>query len=477
MNKSAFWKKYWSWILLGLSLLLWLYRLRYFVGNEIPLGYDPGMYKWIFVEYSKILWNFDFSLLPGWVRHEPLLGTIMAIIGKMWANFDWRLTWWIWIISLIPWFLIFVLLKKENKWMWVIWAWLYWTSIVGYQVFWRGYFKQVIAVNLMLLVLLFIQKKKVFRQSILFLIIIVLHKHTALYTWAILFGSWILERYTSKKFPWKQTIFRWLAGIIWLAMYIPIWNQIMSEAVKATWTIISSQTDGDFLSRFLYIRVAWLIVLLSIFGLIWKWEKKQFDEFNIWYIVWVFWLLLSVVNYNRAIVFFDIFVVILAAYGIWNLYNFVCKKWEIKKFWIFIFVAIAFASGFNYVVHINTNAITLISQEEFDSIKNIGNITEENAIIINSHKNYTPWIMWRSQRNYINPGMAELDKRNHQERTNRWENDGNYKCEALGKSYRELRIPFYLWLGQDQFPENLSNGNCFELYKEWNTWSLWKINF
>jgi hypothetical protein len=84
MERSTFWEKYWVWILLGLGLLLWLYRLRYFVGNEIPLGYDPWMYKWIFVEYGKISWNFDFSVLPGWVRHEPLLGTIMAIIGKMW---------------------------------------------------------------------------------------------------------------------------------------------------------------------------------------------------------------------------------------------------------------------------------------------------------------------------------------------------------------------------------------------------------
>jgi hypothetical protein len=447
------------------------------VGNEIPLGYDPGMYKWIFVEYSKILWNLDFSVLPGWIRHEPLLGTIMAILGKMWANFDRWLTWWIWIISLIPWTLIFVLLKKENKWMWVIWAWLYWTSIVGYQVFWRGYFKQVIAVNLMLLVLLFIQKKKVFRQSILFLIIIILHKHTALYTWVILLGSWILEWYRSKKFPWKQTIFRWLAGVIWLAMYIPIWHQIMSEAIKATWTVISSQTEGDFLSRFLYIRVAWLIVLLSIFGLIWKWKKKQFDEFNIWYIVWVFWLLLSVVNYNRAIVFFDIFVVILAAYGIWNLYKHITDKWEIKKFWIFIFAIIALAVGFNYIVHINTNASPLISQEEFDSIKNIGNITEENAIIINSHRNYTPWIMWRSQRNYINPGMAALDKRNHAERIKRWENDGNYKCEMLKKSYKNLNRPLYLWLWEQQIPENMSNGKCFSLYQQENSWILWKVNF
>ncbi|HCY20529.1 TPA: hypothetical protein DIC40_01415 [Patescibacteria group bacterium] len=61
------------------------------------------------------------------------------------------------------------------------------------------------------------------------------------------------------------------------------------------------------------------------------------------------------------------------------------------------------AVGFNYIVHININAIPLISKEEFSAIKNIKNRTEENAIIINSHKNYTPWIMGWSQRDYINP--------------------------------------------------------------------------
>ncbi len=483
MERSGFLEKYWItkdnrrvWILLWIWFLFWLYRLWYFVGNEIPLGYDPGMYKWIFVEYSKILWNFDFSLLPGRVRHEPLLGTIMAIIGKMWANFDWRLTRWIWIINLIPWILIFVLLKKENTWMWLIWAWLYWMSIVWYQVFWRGYFKQIIAVNLMLLVLLFVQKKNVLRQSILFLVIIVLHKHTALYTWAILFGSWILERYTSKEIPWKQTIFRGLAWIIGLSMYIPIWNQIMSEAVKATGTIVASKTDWDFLTRSDYIGFQWLIILFSLMWIIWKITKKMVGVVDIWYIIWMLWLILGVVNYNRAIVFFDIFVVILAAYGIWNLYKFVCEKWETKKFWIFVFVVITFAVGFNYIVHINVNAKPLISQEEFKAINDLTKKTWPNAIIITTHRNYTPRIMWWSQLDYINPGMAALDKWSHKEWIQRWENDGNYKCEMLEKSYQSIDRPLFIWIGEQQMQENFDNSYCLRKVDWWTTWSLWVVD-
>ncbi|AHB41867.1 hypothetical protein P148_SR1C00001G1089 [candidate division SR1 bacterium RAAC1_SR1_1] len=477
MEKGGFGKKYGTWILLWIGILFGLYRLRYFVGNETPLGYDPGMYKGIFVEYSKILWNFDFSLLPGWVRHEPLLGTIMAIFGKMGANFDWWLTRGIGIINLLPGVLIFVLLKKENKWMGVIGAWLYWMSIVGYQVFWRGYFKQIIAVNLMLLVLIFIQKNKVLRQSILFLIIILLHKHTALYTGLLLFGSWILERYTNKKIPWKQTIFRGLAGVIGLAMYIPIWHQIMSEAIKATGTIVASQTGGDFIMIAEYIKIQRFVLLFSLVGFFYKIIRKRFGIIDIGYIIGAIRLVLRMVNFNRAIVFFDIFVVILAAYGIWNLYKFVCEKWEIKKFGIFIFAIIGLAVGFNYIVHININAIPLISKEEFSAIKNIKNRTEENAIIINSHKNYTPWIMGWSQRDYINPGMAELDKRNHTEWIKRRENDGSYKCEMLEKSYKNLNRPLYIWLGEQQMSENIANGKCFSLYQQGNSWQLWKILF
>lgn len=471
MFNKNFWKEYWIWFFLFVGLVIGAYRLRYFLGSEIPLGYDPGMYKWIFTSYMHILWNFDFSQLPGRVRHEPLLWTIMAMLWKLGANFDWRLTRWIGIINLIPWILIFLLLRKEHKWMGALAAWLYWVSIVGYQVFWWWYFKQVIAVNLLLLILLCLQNKKFIWQWILFFLLVILHKHTALYTWAILFGYTILDRYSSKKIPRKQ-IWIWLvAGIFGLIVYIPIWNQIMPEAIKAAGTVVASKTDWDFLTRVLYLRFERLILLFSGVWIIWRRTKKKFNMLDIGYLIWVIWLVLGIVNYNRTIVFFDLFVVMMAAYGLWNIYL------RNKKFWLFLLGLVALTTGINYLLHVTTNADPLISYEEFSSIKNLAFKTEPNAIIINSHKNYTPWIMGWSQRDYINPGMADLDKRNHDERIKRWENDWAYKCQILENSYKKLNRPIYLWLGEQQMKENITNGNCFSLYQQGNSWQLWKITF
>ena len=108
------------------------------------------MYKGIFMVWENILRHLDLSLLPGWVRHEPLSGIVMGTLGNMGFSFDWFLTWGMGVLSLLPGVLIFLILRKQNLRLAIISAVLYWVSITQYEVFWRGYSKQIIGVSLML---------------------------------------------------------------------------------------------------------------------------------------------------------------------------------------------------------------------------------------------------------------------------------------------------------------------------------------
>lgn len=76
----------WLWLLFGVS------RLFYFIHSNIPLWYDPGMYKEIFSHYRNVISSFDFSVLPQRIRHEPLLGILAGLINKLWVSFDWMVT-------------------------------------------------------------------------------------------------------------------------------------------------------------------------------------------------------------------------------------------------------------------------------------------------------------------------------------------------------------------------------------------------
>ena len=144
-------------IVLGIGLLLGLYRLWYFVHSAIPFGYDPGIYKEYFSHYRSVTTSLDFSQLPHWIRYEPLLGIIAAFFNKLGVSFDRMLTRGIGLLNLIPGLLLFRYFKSKSKNLrWgVLAAVLYRTSIAQYQVFWSGYFKQTLGVSFMLLVLIF----------------------------------------------------------------------------------------------------------------------------------------------------------------------------------------------------------------------------------------------------------------------------------------------------------------------------------
>ena len=85
----------------------------------------------------------------------------------------------------------------------------------------------------MILILILGEKKKTLIQSLLFFLLIILHKHTALYTGDILAINTALLWFQKKRFPLKESMYFIIAGLTALAVYIPFWSRIMPEAVKA----------------------------------------------------------------------------------------------------------------------------------------------------------------------------------------------------------------------------------------------------
>ncbi len=454
-------------IVLGIGLLLGLYRLWYFVHSAIPFGYDPGIYKEYFSHYRSVTTSLDFSQLPHWIRYEPLLGIIAAFFNKLGVSFDRMLTRGIGLLNLIPGLLLFRYFKSKSKNLrWgVLAAVLYRTSIAQYQVFWSGYFKQTLGVSFMLLVLIFWEKKKIWFQSVFFFLLVLLHKHTALYTWAILAVSTIVEWITTKKLPWKKILYRTIAGAVALLLYIPLRGRIMGEAVKA----VGEGGGGDFITPLTYIKYSWPIIVLSLCGLGLRIKERKWDVWMLWYGIGILWIALSLVNYNRTLVFLDVFVVVFAAYFLFTIFQSRSSIWKYASFVLLLWWSI------HYIVYVNNRAHPLISQEEFSSIQSLATRTEPNAIIMTTHRNYSPRIIGRAQRTYINPGMSDSDAWTHEQR-NQWRaGDGKLKCDMLNATYAKLARPLYIRLGSQQFVENLSGWTCFSLIKNGDTWILYKV--
>lgn len=469
-------EKYGIWILLFLWFLISCFRVWYFVYATVPLWYDPGMYKEIFTQYIQVLQHMNFDVLSGWVRHEPLLWIIAALLHNIGISFDWLITWGIGIMNLVPGLLLFWFLKSRKQTrVGLLAALLYRTSIVQYEVFWWGYFKQTIGVSLMILILLFREQKKLFLQSILFFLLILLHRHTAVFTW-ILLGILVLHAwFQHKRFPWKKIMYLSIAGICALLLYIPLRSRVMPEAIKAVATTFWWDSNwGDFMNILIYLKLQWPILLLSLFGAWTKIKEKKIDGWLLWYIVAEIRILCSLVNFNRTIVFLDIFVIVFAARALIEIIRMSKKMWLLYV-WMLFACIFCIWNSIHYLWYVADRNIPLISEEEFTSIKSLNSILEKDAIVMNTHRNYSPWIMWRSQRAYINPGMSDMDMWTHANWNQRRANDGRIKCTMLKQTYAPLQRPLYIWMWEQQFTENILWWDCFSLVSDGTTWKLYRI--
>lgn len=462
-----------TYTILLIWLLLWLYRLKPFLVSKIPFGYDPWIYKAIFQAYNNILPWINFTSLPSWAIHEPFL----AIIGNFFHTFgvsrDWMVTRWIGILNLIPWIIIYLIFRRSNKIVWVTWVLLYYISITQYHVFWRNYMKQTLALSFMLLSLFFLESKKNTWFGIFFLVTLFLHRHTSVYLSATIFLYLVSQTITTKKIPWKIIIICLVAGISSLIFYLPMREKLLM------WKIINmAQTTswwewfgGDFFPRIDYLKYSFVAIFLSAIWIVFKVRLKKFDIYFWWLVVWVLWTVLWLINFNRTLVFLDLFVIINAGFGIEQALKFYPKY---KKYLLWFFWILFLVSSYKYFDYISSHSYTLISPEEFQTIKSLANSTEKNAIIMNTHRNYTPWIMGYTDRERLSPWMSQVKTWDFDWRVKRRSSDWTIKCQML-EEYKALWKPIYIFIGQQQFPENLQNNYCFDVVTNWWNYLVLKV--
>lgn len=463
---------------------LWLYRLFYFLNSSIPLWYDPGIYKYYFHIWDQIL-HFQKVFIPAWLQYEPWLGIFVNVLNMFGISFDSSITWWIGLASFLPGLILFFLFRKQNKWLALVMALLYRISIVQYETFLRCYYKQIVAISFMLLALYFVQSKKYIVSWIFLVLLFFFHKSTSLFTVGVLWLYLIYQMIQSKKIPWKLLMSLGVLWWLWLLLYWQIAPTLLKESRRlVTTTFGGNWFAGDFLSRWQYFANGGVVIILGIVACLWKIYTKKIDIFFRWVVFGLLWTGLQLANYKRFFTFLDMLAIINAGQLIIALYDHIKdiktkRIWNMTRVWFLFFVIFGFSIlSYKYVDEVKLKSHPFIVSQEFEAIKQLSVITESNAIIIDTHRNYTPWIMWYTSRDRISPGMtllpSRLEKDWENNRVKWWRADGPIKCQML-QEYKKLWRPLYLWIWQQQFPENLQWQNCLVLYREGITYSIWKV--
>ncbi len=85
------------------------------VGSYAPIGYDAGLYRYLFLRYAEALVQFQLPDLPPWAQEHPM-GLFVLASPLLWAGIpvDWLLTW-IWAAAAVG--VVAILTHAvRNKW-------------------------------------------------------------------------------------------------------------------------------------------------------------------------------------------------------------------------------------------------------------------------------------------------------------------------------------------------------------------------
>lgn len=460
-------------IILLFSIFLGFYRIFPYFSVNIPLGYDPWLYRLLFLDYTNNLPNIDFSNFTDRTKsaYPPFLGFLWNILYIIWFNIDNLLSFWLWSFSIISSIFIYLNLKKYSRITAIVWVIIFLISIIQYQAFWWNYYKQIIWIIFMLSSLFLLERKKYFLAFPLIISTFTIHRPTWVYFLLIFIFYKFVNFLLKKDKNYKDIIIIFVWWLFAISIYYPVFHeQILNLLKPLVTTIGETWKSWTFFSKQEFWKYNIFIILVSLYWIYHKINKKDFDFITIWYLVWMLWVWFWLFFYNRFYIFFDIFIILIAAYSFWILYK------KNKKIFIILFTIFFILQSSYYYNYVKNNNHPLIGQEEFENIKKINTIVPKNSILMITHKNYSPWIAGYTYKPTIAPWLFKENKWSIKTWKIWWNSDGKKKCELLN-DYKNLKKTIYLWIWQRQPKSNLENWKCFEEILVWNGYALLKINF
>lgn len=455
-------------IILVLSIIFWLYRFYPYIYSDVPLWYDPGLYRRMFMDYFNSLPYVDFNSFTNRTRqaYPPFLGLLWNIFLLIWYNVDFLVTFMLAFFSVITSVYIYLYLKKYSIIVAIYWIIIFLISIIQYESFFLNYYKQIIWI-IFLLVSLYLLENKKYILSIPIIISMFTINRPAWVFFLIMIIIYKLIHFKSSNKIIYTVLFSWFISLL---MYLPLFYELIFWLIKPlTTTFLWSWTSWTFFSTEDYLYYNFPVILISFYWLYLKVSKKDYDFTTIWYITWLLWVLFRLFFYNRFLIFFDIFIILIAAYWLWELYN-------KKRIYFIIFILFFCVQSYNYINYLNVYWKPFIPKSEFDTIHNLDNVLSKDSMLMTTNKHYSPWLFWYTNLQIIGPALIEYNLWDKSDWDKWWDNDWKVKCEMIN-DFKIYKKDLYIWLWVDKNEEDFSGWDCFEVFYDNGENKILKVRF
>ena len=448
-NKEGKLKEKLTYPLLALALLTTLIlRIIPYLNNKIPLGYDAGIFKAVI--------ETNLNNMPQWmltnVTTEPGFIYLTQIL-KLFLSTNTILTTILILFTLLLALAIYLTTKEyTNKTTAILATLIYSISIIQFKTFWFMYYKNIIALSLLLFSFYAYKKNKTKTFIILATLTGAIHRPT-FYLLALTFLTYTIINKNKKQNIIKGIIILVLTSLFYLGKF----SQeilIVFEPLLQGYTS-PGQSPGTFIDFVTYQYSILPYLPLAILGLLHLIKKKEFNLITIYTILSLIIVYFQFFFYNRFIIMLDIGLIITAAIG----FSLLIQNY--KKVGIIITIILFLSAGI-LATKEAINAKPLINESELEAIQYLQN-TEIGSYVMSTSSIYSPWLIGYAYRKTIAPGLFDENKHNEQEWNVFWNTNSIEEMKQFLNVYNK---PLYIFVGQQQPDFIKKHKECFTVYYE-----------
>jgi hypothetical protein len=301
---------------LALALLLkFFWPLERF---GFPLGYDVGIYRYLFLKHAGGFPPFVLGDMQPWAYEHPLgLFFFSTILLKLGMPVDWLLTW-IW--NLMP-----VVLACALAWAWrrrsgtavglltLLCALL---SQAYFDGFASMYWKTLLSLFFYVLALDAIERRS--WLAVLWGILCVVTHHQTGLIFGLTIVLWLAVgiatggKVRRREMLWSvvAALLVLLIGVLW---YLPIWTLTISQYLPM---LLSSQASGSFPPPSYYFEVQGILTAFGVAGFVLSWKRERGSVWQISALLCFAFIALQLLFFRRFFLQMDFFLLPFAAMGI-----------------------------------------------------------------------------------------------------------------------------------------------------------------
>ncbi len=383
-------------------------RLMPYAENSVPLGYDPGYYKYAIDLYLNTLPGIPEGSLPLWIKqmHEQGFFVVFDTL-HIFTGIDslQALKYILPLLSALLALPIFILTRRifDEKIALLACA-LYAVSYTQFTAFTYMYLRNILGLFFLLFALYALEKKSYVLIAIMFAALGIYHRPEFLIFSLVLTGYFLKNR--DIKLIYSTALTAILIAPFWLPrieIYLPVLSGVSNSALQS---VQGEPTGGgtffDF-GQYEWVSLAYLP--FGIIGAIYLIHRKIWNPLLFYFIINGIIVVFKLFFFNRLIINFDMVLLILASAGI--TYTFLaCRK--IPRTAGIIFIVLLVISGGVVTLQKAREIKPLMNENQIKSLEWLSGNTEDDAYILATSYD-APWALAWGKRRVLAPGLFEWD--------------------------------------------------------------------